>query len=82
MTKLHLIWRINEAIASHKCKSLEPILAIILTKEDKAQLDDEIRTIDNNKDIPDVKEYQEIPVRVGDYSALLIEHKVPELVKF
>jgi len=33
-----------------------------LTKEDKAQFDDEVRTITNSEDPQDVKSYQDIPL--------------------
>jgi hypothetical protein len=57
MTNLHLHHRINDAVAANKMKSTESIIAIILTKEGKAQFDDEVRTITNSEDPQDVKSY-------------------------
>lgn len=86
MTNFHMMDRINDAIIGHKVKSTEPILAIILTKEDKAQLDDEAKTISkqSNEDgkFAETKEYQGIPIMVREFSALMIEHKITEFEQF
>lgn len=81
MTKLQMHYRINEAITAHMTKSTEPIIAIILTKEDKAQFDDEV-TITGSKDPEEVKTYMEIPILVRDYTGLLIKHEVPDVIEF
>lgn len=82
MINLKLHYRINEAITAHKIKSTEPIIAILLTEEDKAQFDDEAQTIIRCENPQDIKSYLDIPIRVSVCSALMIKHKVPELIEF